>query len=251
LADKIVDMKRSLILLFLLLIPVAGFAKTYEENPQCWPETKNVYIKDSPFAFSLINISGPKVTLLSEKNHSLTFDCDSGISHVDGDRYNFDKNSKYQSVENKDWLAIQEITDMSVLKMIWVTATLPLRENGVNTSDTKPIIITNKNENPVRTKVSVDEVHRKIIIQDPTDPSQKIEIGCDKRSGIVFHATKDGKDSTVKLASQNPLSPKADDKYKCDLNINYDYKTGALEARSEERSLGQKNSTTQPNKGFH
>lgn len=233
-------MKNSfLILLFLTSI---SFARTLKEDPLCAIRERTVDLKNSPFIFKKIKISGPHVILQGQQT-SLTFNCAQGMDQFTGTRTVKDVDDEtYQvKMENQNWLVVQENT----VKPIWRTLAFImfhsiLTKNKVNVMNYKPIVITNKNENPVRTKVLLDQVQRSVEIIDPSNRDQSIRLSCDPNGGIEMNVQNQDKKSNFELIVPAPindlLAHNSDGyKYTCYPKMSYDFKKESFNFEKEEK----------------
>jgi hypothetical protein len=218
----------------ILFLSFSTFAKTYTEDPLCIAQGREISIANSPFSFNSIKMSKYAATFVKPNGKSLAIYCGRGPIKVESDGSMVSKNKNVEQKQNEDWIAVQEITEISPMKLSFLLVpAIMLKPLGINVFGTKPMVITSKNENPVRTKITADHIKNSFVVEDPTDSTQKLNFSCD-RDGIALNITKDGSSTLKSEIRPGPIQPTPPEiKYTCNTKIDYDYKTGTSVAKQE------------------
>jgi hypothetical protein len=228
--------------LILLFLSSIGFATTLREDPLCATSERIVALENSPFTFKQIKISGPHVVLQGQDT-SLTFNCAQDINQFQGTRTVKDIDDEFYQVktENKDWLVIQENEELSKWRVLAFAMLYPVaKKNKLNLLNIKPIVITNKNENPARTKVILDQVKRTVDIVDPSNPDQSLRFSCDTNGGLQMNVRNKSKKSNFQLVAPVPTNTflehkRGGYKYNCYPKMSYNFEKESFDFEKVEK----------------
>ncbi len=237
--------------ILLILFVSNSFAKNvYLEHPHCATRSKKIMIENGPFLFKEIVTTGPHVTLRNPNGTHLYFNCAEGFSQFNkAGQVSYVKNSKDSVgstvIQDQNWLMIQErghttegyLRDLAIrfIPSLRLKAARQAMEGNAPVGE-KPIVITNKNENPVRTQITLNYVERMVEIQDPTDKTQNLKISCNPEGTVSFVVTKNNKKEILKIEGPTVARYKMETPSgiaTCYPSVTYNYKTGAIDVAKE------------------
>lgn len=239
---------KILISILSLVVGCQTLANTISEDFYCGTRKRTIRIAESNMSISDIEVYGSAVTIRSKNKaqEDLKIQCSSDLSKLPEAQTMMSNEvikRKMTKVQKSGWLLVQK-TGRSSTADKWyhgfsIVGSLWARISGTpEVSEKEPILITNSEENPIRTQIEINPQNTGIYIRDPLKPNQILSITCNPKGQLSITGYKERETKSLIIQSSAPpeITPNSRPSFretvKCATDFVYNFETNDIVAES-------------------